>query len=110
MNHTLEVIIVFLGTGFGSSLLTEAVSWLNMKLNGTPLNGLGAFIMSGAIAFFMGMFQVVSTGFAAPHNWHDVAAITGAVWIASQLFFTVIIKNVDSLHVTPSAVTDTPLA
>jgi hypothetical protein len=110
MNHTVEVIIVFLGTGFGSSLLTEAVSWLNMKLTGTPMNGLGAYLLSGAVAFCLGSLQVLSSGIPSVSSLHDIAEVTGAVWIASQLFFHLIIKNVDSLHVTPATDTSAPIA
>lgn len=106
MNITIDIILALVGSGAGSSLLTEAVSFFNKKLTGTPFQGTGALILSAAVAFLMGAVQVYMTGLPKPQSIADIISITGAIWAASQVFFHLILKRVDPIHVTPETNTE----
>jgi hypothetical protein len=96
-----QLVLAFIGSGIGASLVTEAVSFLNKKLTDTPLHGAGALVVSAGVAFLTGALQVYVTGIPSPQSLNDIAAITTAVWVTSQAFFHVVLKRVDALHVTP---------
>ncbi|HSY52462.1 MAG TPA: hypothetical protein VLC46_26915 [Thermoanaerobaculia bacterium] len=106
----IATILAFLGSGVGTAFITEALSWLNKKLAGTPLDGAAPFLFSFAAAFLMATIQIAVTGVSTPHSVHDILVIAGAVWIASQAFFQLVMKQVDAIHVTPSADPSQPLA
>lgn len=108
-NITFEIVLAFLGSGIGASLLTEAVSFFNKKATGTPLHGMGALIISGGLAFLVGALQVYAAGIPAPTGLADILSITGAIWLASQAFFHLILKRIDTLHVTLAANDTHPL-
>lgn len=101
MDLTIELALAFLGSGIGASLVTEAMSFINKKLIDSPLDGGGALIISGAIAFLLAAVQVAVAGIPTPQTWADILAITTTVWLTSQAFFHVILKRIDTLHVTP---------
>lgn len=101
MSITPELILALLGSGIGSSLVTEGISFLNKKLADTPLKGAGSLLMSGCVAFLAGAIQVYFSDTPNPQSWRDILAITAAVWSASQAFFHVVLKRIDALHVTP---------
>lgn len=77
--------------GIGSSLLTEAIAWVNQKLSTTPLAGKGAFIVSLAMAL-----AISSVKLSVAHQLdltHLVDSVT-KIWAASQVWFYLIATQV----------------
>lgn len=73
----------------GSSVLTELITWINKKLDGTPLKGNGAFL----VVFFLSIFGAAIKMFYFDHvafSLSTLVAQAGEIFSVSQLYFTFI--------------------
>lgn len=90
MTQSLLIVAIL---GLGSSVLTELISWVNAKINGsgfTSLQGKAALLVSIAVAFIAATIQAVASG-------HFSLSTLGADWseifASSQLIFAFIISQ-----------------
>lgn len=93
-----NLILSFLATGIGASILTELVSWINKILSGNPLKGDGALISALIISFLGGLATVVAGGV----NIHSISGAIGFAFLvvgASQGWFHAFGKYIPWLHI-----------
>lgn len=75
--------------GVGASLLTELITLLNKKLNGTTLQGNGALLVSAIVAIVgAGAYEFFVQHL--PFSWESLSA----VWAVSQAWFLIVAQNV----------------
>jgi len=78
--------IVTLGLwGIGSSLLTEAITWVNKKLSNTLLRGRGSFIVIFVISFVAAWIHQGNFS-----NWKDLYLQASQIFAVSQVWFVLI--------------------
>lgn len=82
--------------GILTSVISEAVTALNKKLQGTVLQGNAAFLITFVIAF-LGAFikEVTAPGFTWSQfgDYNAIATTLGEVFTISQLYFVLIVKK-----------------
>ncbi len=81
-----------LSIGILSSLATEAVNWLNVKLTNTVLHGKGAFTLALFVSFIGASFQVVHSG-ASLFDLQTLGTTFAQVWTVTQVFFIFVVQN-----------------
>ncbi len=78
--------------GIGSSLFTEAVTWLNKKLRNTVFKGNGAYILSILISIVLASISTVWEGNI--QSVKDFVSSFGMIWATSQIFYNFILAKV----------------
>lgn len=89
--------------GVFTSFLSEAITWINAKLDNTILKGDAAFLIALAMAIVGATVKELMTpgfSFATLHNWSALTQTATEVWAVSQLYFYFIVKklNLDVTH------------
>jgi hypothetical protein len=75
--------------GFGSSIATEIITWLNKKLSGTALRGDGAYLLAVIVSFAAAIFE---TFVAHTATFGAFLSQFSLVWASSQVFFLIVIQ------------------
>jgi hypothetical protein len=87
--------------GVGSSVASEALTWLGKKLAGTVLQGQAAFILSLVCAFGVGVYKTLQSGNSFT-DWTSLVKFTAEAFGFSQVFFQLIYSKFQSLQVQPT--------
>lgn len=88
-------------------LVSELVSWVNVKLNGTPLNGQGAFWTTVGISALGGLGYAIYN--QLPANYVVEIVKYGGMFLAgSQIVFWGLMNNFPSLKFGSNVPTPTP--
>lgn len=86
--------------GFGSSIVTEVITWINKKITGTAFQGQGAFLFSFSIAIVLAFLKVIVLPLVPASFVQNFLLEVSLVFAASQVFFQWVIKlfslNVDA--------------
>jgi hypothetical protein len=85
--------------GVISSIAAEVVTWINKKVNGTVLQGDGAFFVAAAMSLVAATYHVWAMG--AITDWHSLWMSFTQIWAVSQVFFLVIVQKI-GLDVQPN--------
>jgi len=83
--------------GVLSSVATELIVWLNQKLQGTVLQGKASFLLATVVSVVIAcvkVFYVDGVPFAIG-NYTTMAPIFAQVFAASQIFFVLVVKNLN---------------
>jgi hypothetical protein len=88
--------------GFGASIVTEIITWINKKATGTVFSGQGAFIIALIVAVILAIIKVLIFPLIPTAVVQQFTLQAGLVFSASQVFFYWIIKMFN-LTVQPSA-------
>ncbi len=74
--------------GIGSSILTEAISWLRKKLTGTPFEGISAQLVIMFVALVAGAVKLAYDGVS--FDWGNVLGLAAQVWASAEVYYLVI--------------------
>lgn len=77
--------------GIGAALITEAIAWVNKKLNNTPIQGQGAFLVVLGVSFVGAL--LVAFFQQAGISWTILGVNFATVFATSQVFFYWIMKT-----------------
>ncbi len=72
--------------GIAASILTEAISWVNKKIQGTPFKGDGAQIVILIISFIGAIVRVLISGYQVI-DFPTLLALFSQVYAVSQVYF-----------------------
>ncbi len=82
--------------GIATSTIAEVVTAVNKKLNGTLLQGDGAFLVAFGLALIGAIFREVTIpGFqlSTLTNWQHLTATFGEIFSISQVYFLFVVKK-----------------
>ena len=91
--------IITILLGILSSTVAELVSYLNVKLENTPLRGTAAFLMALLMAFIGGaikIFYIDAVPFPSLHDftaWKAIYPAFAQVWTVSQIYFILVVEK-----------------
>lgn len=72
--------------GIASSLLTELATWANKKLDNTPLQGDGAFLVVLAISFVGAFVKMVLVDHVA-FDWTNLTQTGSQIFAVAEVYF-----------------------
>lgn len=107
------IMLTTLGLGILTSHLTEVVVALNKRLQGTLLQGDGAFLLAGGMALIASLVKVFYIdgtplpAFADYATWKAIAPTFAEVWTVMQVYFLYVVQNL-GLSVKQSTVVNAP--
>lgn len=73
--------------GIIATYASEIFSWVNKKVDGTPLKGDGAYLTAGAVAFVVALFQTLVLPLIPAHFIASLTATGGIVFATSQVWY-----------------------
>lgn len=77
--------------GIFSSVVAEAITWLNKKLTGSFLQGNGSFIVASVIAIVGAVIKIAISN--QDLSWSNLGIVFSQMFTTSQIFFKFVVKQ-----------------